>query len=169
MTLIAPGTWIEPIGTDWWAPGIFRARPIEIVQKSYLCTDLYPMDFRCPACKGEGGGMWLEVEDYPAFAFCATHWRPLYRPKASWEEQLKTWEPVQDEDVSSPVPDVDRRVRVDSLLPVDHAHSHRGLEVVESPSLQAAAYHHLYHLPVRTDRSGGCRYRMVCEQGPQED
>lgn len=89
MTLIAPGTWVEPIDADmkWEGPAIFgRPRFLEVPHKPYLCEGLVLTTIECPTCENNGG-VWIEVKEFPLVAFCPTHWRPI--PRSSMVANLK--------------------------------------------------------------------------------
>lgn len=79
MTLIAPGTWIEPVDPNmqWQGPTIFgRPIVIDVPLKPYVCEGLILTQVECPSCKNNGG-VWIEVKEFPLVAFCPTHWRPI--------------------------------------------------------------------------------------------
>ncbi len=91
MTLIAPGTWIEPVDPDmkWQGPSFFgRPMYIEVPQKPYLCEGFVSTSVECPSCKANGG-VWLEVKEFPLVAFCPTHWRPIEKSTASAVNSIK--------------------------------------------------------------------------------
>jgi len=79
MTLIAPGTLIEPTEPDmkWQGPRIF-GRPVmlDVPFKPYTCEGLIITEVECPSCHNNGG-VWIEVKEFPLVAFCPTHWRPV--------------------------------------------------------------------------------------------
>jgi hypothetical protein len=84
VTLIVPGTWIEPVDPHmrWQGPRIF-GHPIfiDVPLKPYICKGLILTEVECPSCRNNGG-VWIKVKEFPLVAFCPTHWQPIRQSSA---------------------------------------------------------------------------------------